>query len=39
MVATKKRYNKMDGVQVYHLVQSFVKGEATLNLLTRIGMS
>ena len=30
MVATKKRYHKMDGVQGYHLVQSFAKGEVTL---------
>ncbi len=35
MVATKKRYHKMDGVQGYHLVQSFVKGEVTRSLLTR----
>ena len=27
MVATKKRYHKMDGVQGYHLVQSFAKGD------------
>ena len=29
MVETKKRYHKMDGVQGYHLVQSFAPGEIT----------
>ena len=38
MVATKKRYHKMDGVQGYHLVQSFVKGEVTPELAHQIGM-
>ena len=38
MVATKKRYHKMDGVQGYHLVQSFVKGEVTPELAQQIGM-
>lgn len=28
MVATKKRYHKMDGVQGFHLVQSFAKGKS-----------
>ena len=38
MVATKKRYHKMDGVQGFHLVQSFAKGEVTPELAHRIGM-
>ena len=38
MVATKKRYNKMAGVQGFHLVQSFVKGEVTPELAHQIGM-
>ena len=38
MVATKKRYHKMDGVQGYHLVQSFIKGEVTPELAHQIGM-
>ena len=38
MVATKKRYHKMDGVQGYHLVQSFAKGEVTPELAHQIGM-
>ncbi len=38
MVATKKQYHKMDGVQGYHLVQSFVKGEVTPELAHQIGM-
>ena len=38
MVATKKRYHKMDGVQGFHLVQSFAKGEVTTELAHRIGM-
>ena len=38
MVATKKRYHKMDGVQGFHLVQSFAKGEVTPELAHQIGM-
>ena len=38
MVASKKRYHKMDGVQGYHLVQSFAKGEVTPELAHQIGM-
>ncbi len=38
MVETKKRYHKMDGVQGYHLVQSFAKGEVTPELAHQIGM-
>ena len=38
MVDTKKRYNKMDGVQGFHLVQSFAKGEVTPELAHQIGM-
>lgn len=38
MVETKKRYYKMDGVQGYHLVQSFAKGEVTPELAHQIGM-
>ena len=37
MVATKKRFHKMDGVQGYHLIQSFAKGEVTPELAHLIG--
>ena len=37
MVATKKRYHKMDGVQGYHLVQSFAEGEVSPELAHLIG--
>ena len=32
MVATKKRFHKMGGVEGYHLVQSFAEGEVTPEL-------
>ncbi len=38
MLATKKRFHKLDGVQGYHLIQSFAKGEVTPELAHRIGM-
>lgn len=38
MLYTKKRYHKMDGVQGFHLVQSFAKGEVTPELAHQIGM-
>ena len=38
MVETKKRYHKMDGVQGYHLVQSFAKGEGKPTWRTVIRM-
>ena len=38
MVATKKQYHKMDGVQGYHLVQSFAKGEGKPTWRTVIRM-
>lgn len=37
MVATKKRFHKMDGVQGYHLIQSFAEGEVTPELAHLIG--
>ena len=37
MVLTKKRFHKTDGVQGYHLVQSFAKGEVTPELAHLIG--
>lgn len=37
MVITKKRFHKMDGVQGYHLVQSFAEGEVTPELAHLIG--
>ncbi len=39
MVETKKRYHKMDGVQGYHLVQSFAKGKSPRNWPTRLAWS
>ena len=32
MVATKKRFHKLEGVQGYHLIQSFAEGEVTPEL-------
>jgi hypothetical protein len=29
MIATKRQYNKIDGVQGYHIIQSFAPGEVT----------
>lgn len=37
MVATKKRFHKLDGVQGYHLIQSFAAGEVTPELAHLIG--
>lgn len=37
MAATKKRFHKTDGVQGYHLIQSFAKGEVTPELAHLIG--
>ncbi|WP_373241228.1 relaxase/mobilization nuclease domain-containing protein [Mediterraneibacter gnavus] len=37
MVLTKKRFHKTGGVQGYHLVQSFAKGEVTPELAHLIG--
>lgn len=37
MKATKERWHKQGGVEGYHLVQSFVAGEATPELAHRIG--
>ena len=37
MVATKKRFHKMGGVEGYHLVQSFAEGEVTPELAHLIG--
>ena len=36
MVATKKRYHKMDGVQGYHLVQSLPRGKSPRSWPTRL---
>ena len=38
MVATKRRFHKMDGVQGYHLIQSFAAGEVTPELAHLIGL-
>lgn len=37
MVATKKRFHKLEGVQGYHLIQSFAAGEVTPELAHLIG--
>lgn len=37
MVATKKRFHKTEGVQGYHLIQSFAKNEVTPQLAHLIG--
>ena len=37
MVATKKRFHKLGGVEGYHLVQSFAEGEVTPELAHLIG--
>ena len=37
MVATKRRFHKMGGVEGYHLVQSFAEGEVTPELAHLIG--
>ena len=36
MMKTKRHYRQMDGVQYYHLIQSFRPGEVTLNLALEI---
>lgn len=38
MRANKERWGQMDGVQGYHLVQSFAEGELTPELAHRIGL-
>ena len=38
MTATKGRFHKKDGVQGYHLIQSFAKGEVTPELAHLIGL-
>lgn len=38
MVATKRRFHKTDGVQGYHLIQSFAAGEVTPELAHLIGL-
>lgn len=38
MIATKKRFHKMDGVQGYHLIQSFAAGEVSPELAHLIGL-
>lgn len=38
MLANKKRWDQMDGIQGYHLVQSFAEGELTPELAHRIGL-
>ena len=37
MVATKKRFHKLEGVQGYHMIQSFAEGEVTPELAHLIG--
>ena len=37
MAATKRRFHKLDGVQGYHLIQSFAQGEVTPELAHLIG--
>lgn len=39
MMATKQRYEKTDGVQCYHLIQSFQPGEITAELATEIAQA
>lgn len=38
MLATKKRFHKTEGVQGYHLIQSFAEGEVTPELAHAIGL-
>ena len=38
MRSTKERWDKTDGIQGFHLVQSFAPGEATPELAHRIGV-
>ncbi len=38
MLSTKNKYKKNDGVQGYHLVQSFAEGEVTPELAHKIGL-
>lgn len=38
MLGNKRRWDQMDGVQGYHLVQSFAEGELTPELAHRIGL-
>lgn len=38
MLATKRRFHKMDGVQGYHLIQSFAAGEVSPELAHLIGL-
>lgn len=38
MVATKQRFHKMEGIQGYHLIQSFAAGEVTPELAHLIGI-
>jgi len=37
MIATKKKYSKTDGVQGYHIIQSFKPGEVDAKLAHQIG--
>ena len=39
MMATKQRYEKTDGVQCYHLIQSFQPGEITAELAMEIAQA
>ena len=38
MMATKQRFRKTDGVQAYHIIQSFAPGEVTPEQAHRIGL-
>ena len=38
MLATKRRFHKVDGVQGYHLIQSFAAGEVSPELAHLIGL-
>lgn len=38
MIITKKQYGKTDGIQAFHIIQSFKAGEVTPELCHKIGM-
>jgi len=38
MISTKQRYNKLDGSQAFHAVQSFLPGEVSPSLAHEIGI-
>lgn len=38
MIITKKQYGKTDGIQAFHIIQSFKEGEVTPELAHKVGM-